>query len=84
MQGQCVLYVRGIIVEEISLVPGVLWIGEVIWGSGKEALVFFHRAGSVYRRFLSAVFFWALSVFAFALPVRSGPGCAFSVGGRRV
>ena len=35
-----VLYGRGIMVGEILFFQEVSWVGEVIWGSDKEALVF--------------------------------------------
>ena len=59
---------RGIIVGGMNLVSGVSWISEVIWGSSKDALVFFHRAGGVYPRCLLA-----LSVFTF-LQLRRAEG----------
>ena len=34
-------------VGEINIFLGASWVGEVVWGSGMEAVGFFHRVGGV-------------------------------------
>ena len=46
--------VRGIIVGEMNLFPGVSWIGYIM-GISQGSLEFFHRVGGVFRLFFCLV-----------------------------